>query len=113
MSTIKMFKITKAWLDIHKNKNNKWTKKQAEQLGLDWPLKIRWQRTVIGKFITHKNRVNFQSAANIECKPKMSEIDRCIHYLIENAKEFDLVQYGLLLSLGDMVKESINEESPF
>ncbi len=69
-----MFKITNTWLMKHRTKNGGWTKKQVEILGFDWPLKKGWKNLIIGFGIINVDRVNFESAAHITCKPKFQRI---------------------------------------
>lgn len=67
-------KISKQWLLDNRTCKNAWTKKQADILGLDFPLKKGWIQLVVNREITEKEKRRFELAKNIKAKSPIEKL---------------------------------------
>lgn len=99
------FKITKEWIDNNKTVNGGYTSRQAESLGLNWPLVKGWKRSLVGANISLEKKVLFEFLRSAKPNNKQVKsvltIDSCIAYLFKNV---DKIHYYQMLSLYVEVK---------
>jgi len=67
-------RVTKQWLLDNRTLSGAWTKKQADILGMEWPLKKGWMQLVINRELTLDERIDFELARFVESKSKLSKV---------------------------------------
>jgi hypothetical protein len=61
LENVKMI-VTNEWIEEHKTTNGGWNKPQLEAIGIAWPPVKGWKLSVIGKQITERQRIQFESS---------------------------------------------------
>jgi hypothetical protein len=59
--------ITKDFIEQHKTVNGAWTRQQLFVLGIQWPPRHGWMRSVIGRELTPEQVAAFIAAREIIC----------------------------------------------
>lgn len=91
-------KVTKHWLEQHKTTKGAWTKAQILALGIEYPPKSGWQRSVIGEFITMDQARRFE-----EGKAKYAPIKTMkLKKIKASLKTLERVQ---LVEIGEYIKQ--------
>lgn len=65
-----MITITRAFIHNNKTYAGAWTKAQLKVIGIDWPPRAGWMRTIIGNELTDEEVLRFREARFIRCKKK-------------------------------------------
>jgi len=59
------FDVTYDWLHAHATASHGWTRAQLAVFGITWPPKRGWLSTLVGRVVTHEDRVAFERAREV------------------------------------------------
>ena len=79
--------INKQWLLDNRTTKNAWTKKQADILGLNWPLQKGWMQLVINREISEQDKRRFELASQIKAKSPVEKLMNLYARLSKEEKE--------------------------
>lgn len=68
------FTITPAWIHAHGNGGIGWTKRQLDVLGVTWPPRKGWLRSLVGRQITAAQQRQFEQL--LRGNPPLAHVDR-------------------------------------